>query len=294
MLFSQRITAALMAVPALALLCLAAPARAATPTVSAAYTGSGDTVQVNITGDANAPVILNYLGAGNIVKMTSLGSTNGSGTFSQAISTGAYGIAAGSLINVSVNNFRSDSISWPYGTTASSGGGTISLSQSSVSLGIGQSLVISVNNTTGNSLYLSNNTTPSVANISINNNQITVLGNTSGSTSFQVCSVVNSSNCATAVVTVAGSTGAIGFSQNNLTVGMGQTVPVTVTGGTGSYVVTSNSNPSVIQATLNGSVVNMYALSSSGRLSINTCPFTSSTLSPGRPTMRLRKTPSGV
>lgn len=252
---------------------LASPAFAATPTISANYTGSGDSVQVNISGDANAPVILNYLGTGSIVKMSSIGNTNQSGTFSMTISTASYGIAPGSLVNVSVNNFRSDSLVWPYGTTASGAtNGTISLGQTSLTLTIGQSSVISVNNTTGNSLYLGSNTTPSVANISINNNQITVLGNASGSTSFQVCSVISSSNCATAVVSVQGTNvQTIGFSQNNLTVGSGQSVPVTISGGTGVYVISSNSNPSIIQATLNGSMVNLYALSSGGSASITIC-----------------------
>lgn len=247
-------------------------AQAATPTVSASYTGTGDSVQLNVAGDPNASVILNYLGTGSIVRLSAIGTTNSAGTFSMTISSGAYGIAPGSLINVSVNNFRSDSIVWPYGTTASTGSGTISLSQTNAALTVGQSLVISVNNTTGNSLYLASNTVPTIANISINNNQITILGITAGSTSFQVCSVISSSNCATAVVTVqASAVQTVGFSQNNLTVASGQTVPVTVTGGTGTYVVSSNSNPTAIQATLTGSTVNLFALTSSGSASVTVC-----------------------
>lgn len=276
MVLTKHVAAALLAASVVMFTGISA-AHAATPTVSASYTGSGDTVQLTITGDANAPVILNYLGAGSAVQMTSLGKTGSGGTFSQAISTAAYGIAPGSLINVSVNNFRSDSIVWPYGTTGSTGSGTITLSQSALTLSIGQSSVISVNNTTGNSLYLANNTTPAVANISISNNQVTVAGVTAGSTSFQVCSAINASNCATAVVTVTGSNSqTIGFSQNNITVGSGQTVPVTVTGGTGTYVISSNSNPNAIQATVNGSIINVYALSSSGSATITVCSSTMS------------------
>jgi hypothetical protein len=69
-------------VSALFVSCLwAVPVSAATPTVSAHYTGSGDTVQLTVTGDPNAGVILNYLGAGGIVKMSALGTTNQNKTY---------------------------------------------------------------------------------------------------------------------------------------------------------------------------------------------------------------------
>lgn len=270
-LFSKKILKGIITIFTLVALGAGSVAYAITPTVSATVTGNGDNVLLNVTGDANSGVLLNYLGTSSVVQLSALGTTNSSGIFSATLSTAAYGIARGSLFNISVNNQRSDSLVWPYlsSTTTSP---TISLNQSSLTVLIGQTSVISANNTTGNSLYLASNTNPSVANISINNNQITVLGNTAGSTSFQICSTVNTTNCATAVVTVQSSNvQTIGFSQNNLTVGLGQTVPVTVTGGTGTYVVSSNSNPSALQVTINGTTANLYGANSSGSASITIC-----------------------
>jgi hypothetical protein len=250
-------------------------ALAATPTLSAAYTGSGDTVQLSVTGDANTGVILNYLGVGGIVKMSALGITNAQGVFSLPISTGGYGIAPGSLINISINNVRSDSVVWPYGTTAPATSGSISLGQTSVLLNVGQSTVITVNNTTGNALFLSKNSAPAVANVSFGNNQITVSGITAGSTSLQFCSAVNASTCATLTVNVtSASAQAIGFSQNNVSVVYGQNMPITITGGAGSFIVTGNTNPAVIQATVNGSVITLYALTTSGSATITVCTTT--------------------
>ena len=63
----------------------------------------------------------------------------------------------------------------------------------------------------------------------------------------------------------------ITFSQNNVTVGYGQNVPIIVAGGTGTYSVVSNSNSSAVQASLNGSTVNLYAASTSGSAAITVC-----------------------
>lgn len=269
--FSKKILNGIIGIFTLIALSAGSAVYAVTPTVSATVTGNGDSVLLSVTGDANSGVLLNYLGTSSVVQLSALGTTNSSGIFSATLSTATYGIARGSLFNISVNNQRSDSLVWPYlsSTTTSP---TISLNQSSLTILIGQTSVISANNTTGNSLYLASNTNPSIANISINNNQITVLGNTAGSTSFQICSTVNTTNCATVVVTVQSTNvQTIGFSQNNLTVGLGQTVPVTVTGGTGTYVISGNSNPSALQATVNGTTVNLYGANSSGSASITVC-----------------------
>ncbi len=258
------------AVAAVAYAAFALPAFAAPPTLSATLTG-GDSVQLNITGDAGGSVILNYLDNAATVKMTSLGATNSSGSFTMTISTAAYSIAPGSLFNVSVNGQRSDSLAWPYGALTS-GSGTISLSQSSITVGAGQTAVVTVNNTTGNSLYLASNTSPSVASVSLNNNQFTIYGLAAGGTTLQICSAANASNCTTAVVTVTSagfSSGAVAFSQSNPTLMPGQVVAVTVSGGSGSYTL-SNSNNNVVQANIVGSTLTLYG-NSPGSATLTVC-----------------------
>ena len=244
---------------------------AAAPVISAASTGSGDNVLLSVTGDPNSSVILNYLGLSSSVQMSVLGNTNSSGIFSITVSTATYGITPGSLFYVTVNNQRSDSIAWPY-ASGSSGTGTISLSQTSLSLAIGQSASVSASNNNTSSLFLSSNSSPSVANITINGNQFTVSANTAGSTTITVCSLINSSNCASLSVTVqSASVSPLTFNQNNISITSGQTVSVVVAGGTGSFTISSNSNPNAIQASINGSTINLYANSSSGSSVITVC-----------------------
>ena len=48
------------------------------------------------------------------------------------------------------------------------------------------------------------------------------------------------------------------FGQNNIVLNAGQNFPVTIM-GSGSYSISSNSNPSIISATISGGQVNLYA-----------------------------------
>jgi hypothetical protein len=251
-------------------------ASAATPTVSVPATGSGDNVYINVTGDPNYGVILNYLGSSSNVQMSSLGTTNSNGSFSITVSTQTYGITPGSLFYVTVNNQNSQTLTWPYTTTGSTG--SLSLNQTNVTLQIGQSVVISANNNGASSLFLSSNSSPSVANVTLNGNQFTVTATTAGSTTLTVCSLASTSNCASATITVPGSgSSLLTFSQNNISIPYGQTSYITVGGGTGSYYISSNSNASVIAASISGSVVSLYANGSSGSASITVCSSNMST-----------------
>jgi hypothetical protein len=246
-------------------------ARAVTPTVAATLTGSGDNVLLNITGDSNSNVILNYLNNSSAVQMSALGITNSSGSLSVTISTAVYGIAPNSLFSVTVNSQKSSSEVWPYATSTTAGA-SLSLSQTSANLSTGQSVTITAYNNNTSVLYLSGNSSPSVANVSINGNQFTISANTSGSTTVTVCSVANSSNCASVSVTVpSANSQLITFSQSSVSVAYGQNMAVSVAGGTGTYSVVSNSNPSVIQATISGSSLNLYANSSSGSAALTIC-----------------------
>ncbi len=245
---------------------------AAIPALTLSYTGTGDNVLVNVTGDSNSSVYLRYNNNTSAPQPISslIGTTNSAGILSAQLSTANYGItAANNLVQVSVNGQISTSVTWPYVLTATAS--TMTLSQTSAALSIGQTFIITASGNGSNSLYLSNNSSPAVANISINGSQATILANTAGSTSISVCAVGDSSNCASFSVTVQGAAQAILFSQNNLSITAGQTVPVTVAGGTGTYLVTGNTNPNVIQTTVNGPSINFYANAPVGSASITVC-----------------------
>ncbi len=247
-------------------------AYAATPTLSAYATGNGDYVQLNISGDPSSSVVMSYLNISSTVQQSVLGSTNSSGSFSTTVSTSAYGVTPNSLFYVTVNGQRSDNGTWPYGTASSSNSTSISLSQASVTLSVGQSSIITASNTSGSSMFQSSNSTPSVANVSFSGNQITVSANTYGSTTITVCLVNSSSDCANFSVTVPNSSAqSITFSQSTVAVPQGQNIPVTISGGTGTYTISNNSNSSLIQATLNGSTVSLYSTGSTGSAVITIC-----------------------
>lgn len=92
----------------------ASSAYAATPTLSLAVT-SGDSVQINVIGDSNFPVVFYYnVGSSSGTNTTTLGSTNSSGVFSTTISTGAYAINSSYPVYVVVDGQQSATQTWPY------------------------------------------------------------------------------------------------------------------------------------------------------------------------------------
>ncbi|HUC01526.1 MAG TPA: peptidoglycan-binding domain-containing protein [Candidatus Paceibacterota bacterium] len=244
-------------------LLMASSAYALTPTFSASYTGSGDYVQVNISNaDPNYSVLLD---TNNSIQ--AIGTTNSSGEFSDSISTSAYNITPGSVVYVTVDGQQSNSLTWPYTTGSNS---TFSLNQSELSLTTGESATITAS--TDGPFFLSSNSNPSIANVSFNGDQIVVAANTAGSTNLTVCLVSSTGSCQTETVNVSGSgSTTITFSQNNLSIPTGQTATVNVSGGTGVYTISNNSNSAVVGASISGNVVSLYASNVEGTASITVC-----------------------
>ena len=251
----------------------ASSSSAATPTLSLSSVSNGDTVTLTVNGDANSSVIFYYTRTNVGLEIAVLGTTNSSGYFSTTISSSSYGIASYSTVYVKlggINGTSSSETSWPY-VSSTSTTSTISLSQTGLVLNVGSSSSITVNNNSS-ALYLSNNTNPTVANISLNTSHITVTANSAGSTIATVCAVNSSSNCASVYITVqASGTAALTFSVNNLTIANGQNAAITISGGTGSYYVLSNSNSSIISTSVSNSVITLTANATSGSSSITVC-----------------------
>lgn len=246
--------------------------KAATPTVAATSVG-GDAVQLVVTGDANSSVILNYQSTNSSNAILGLGSTNSSGQYTATINSGTYSIVSGSQFTVSVNSQVSQSYTWPYQSGST---GSFAYSQNNLSMSIGQSQSVTANNSYSGGLFLSSNSNPSIANASIVNNQITVYANTAGTTSMNLCSVTNTSYCAVLSVTVVGSSQSLTFSQTSPTITPGQSLSVTVSGGSGTYSVTGNTNSSILQAYMNGASLVLYALGSTGNSAVTVCSTNSS------------------
>lgn len=248
-------------------------AAAATPTLSLAADSNGDTVQITVNGDPNSSILFYYTKTAIGSQIISLGNTNSSGYFNYTISTSSYQIASGSTVYVTtggINGTRSNSIAWPV--TSSTSSGNITLSRTGVVISAGQSTTVTVSNYSSGSLYLSNNSNPPVANVSLSGSQITIYANIFGSTVATVCLVGNSSNCASVYITVqnSGAT-ALTFGQSSVTIAPGQNVPISIAGGNGNYIVQNNPNSSVVQTSINGSIITLSTTSSSGSSSITVC-----------------------
>jgi hypothetical protein len=241
-----------------AVVLFAAPgAYAATPTLSLTLV-SGDSVQINVTGDPNSGVAFYYnVGSSSGANNVTLGTTNSSGAFSTTISSNSYAVNSGSSVYVVVNSQQSVTQVWPYGASGTSGGTPV-LSQSGITVGLGQSMTVVSQGSGG--VYVAFNSNSSVASFNANGTQVVVTGNQIGSTTMTICYVGTASNCASLSVTVQSATvQAPSFSQNNiyLTVGGSQSVAIS---GSGSYNVSSNSNPSVASSSLSGSTLTVTAI----------------------------------
>ncbi len=239
---------------------------AMTPTLSMSST-SGDSVQINVTGDANSGVMFYYnVGSSSGMQVTTLGTTNSGGTFTITISGGAYGVNSGSSVYVSVNGQQSSTQTWPYNSTAL---GTPSLSQTNVPVGLGQTVTVtSQGNTTAVYAGLSPNST--IAVLQINGTQISITGRQIGSTNATICYVGTASNCAALAINVqSANVQSLSFSQNSVTLTTSQSSTINIYGGSG-YYVSSNTNSSVATPSVSGSVLTVYG-AASGSTNISIC-----------------------
>ncbi len=137
-------------------------------------------------------------------------------------------------------------------------GGSLSLSQTSVNLSLYQTSNVTIYG--GGSNYISSNSNAGVITATISGNLLTLYANSTGSTTVVICQ--NSSvSCANLYVTVGGSSSNIILSQYSLGLNAGQSATVNVSGAGGyGYYISTNSNPGVVSASFNGSVITIYAI----------------------------------
>ncbi len=235
---------------------------AVTPTLSLSSL-SGGSVQVSVNGDANQSVMFYYnVASASGMQVTTLGSTNSAGYFTTTVNASSYGIISGNNVYVVVDGAQSVMQPWPTPS------GTPTLSQTSVTVGLGQQATLYETNGSA-PLYMASNANPSIATVSVSGTQITVTGSQTGGTVANICYTGTASNCIGLAVTVQ-SGSVLSFSQNNITIAQGQNTTVTVSGGSGSYSVTNNSNPSDVSAVLSGSTITLYG-SALGSANITVC-----------------------
>jgi len=258
-------------------LCAANSAFASTPILSLSATGTGDNVTISVTGDANAGLLLLYTQAPDGSSIKTLGTIGSNGQFSTTVSSASFGLISGTLVKAvtgGVNGLSSSQVAWPDVSAAvAAAGGGFTLSQSALVLNVGSSASVTASGGGSGALYLSNNSNPSITNVSISGTSATISANVAGITTVTICQIGGTTtNCPSVYVIVKPSgTGTLTFSQPNPTVVKGQSLPVTISGGNGSYSIYSNSNASNIQASLSGTILTLTTSATSGASSITVC-----------------------
>lgn len=246
-----------------------------TPTLSLSATGTSDLVTITVNGDANASVIMYYTPTNSALQISAIGTTNGSGYFSKTVNSSTYNLKTGNPVYVStggVNGLVSSTVNWPTVNTTTTTN-PITLSNAGLVLSVGQISNITVTNTTSGTLYISNNSNSAVASAVLSNNQITLLALGYGSTAVTVCATGYTSNCPVLYITVQnGGSQALTLSQTSVSLTYGQSAAITITGGTGSYIVSNNPSSGNVSSSINGNIVVLGGNSNtSGTYAITVC-----------------------
>jgi hypothetical protein len=149
---------------------------------------------------------------------------------------------------------------------------SLSFSQNNTSIISGQNIQITV--TGGNGFYkVQNNSNSSAISASLNGPLLTLYANgVTGSSTITVCSsdmgacgIVNAS-----IGTYTSSGTGLSFSQTYPTITMGQTSVINISGGYGTYYISSNSNSNIAQTYISTSTVTIYG-NNPGTTAITVC-----------------------
>jgi hypothetical protein len=142
---------------------------------------------------------------------------------------------------------------------------TITLSRTNLILHNGETTSLTISGG-GGSYVVSNPTGDNTSwfETTLSGNSLTFQGKSNfGSGTVTVCSTTDRNNCATVALTGAAalSSSPVNLSSNSITLRPGQTQTITASGGTGMYYVYSNSNNSVINASITNSIATLSATS---------------------------------
>lgn len=275
---------------AAAMLSAASAALAVAPTLSLSL-ATGDSVQVTVHGDPNQGVILYYTSTAGPIS-TGLGMTDASGNFSNAISSGGYAISGASIVHVAVNGQNSPTMTWPYGSASSAATSTASTSQTATgAIGFSQTTVqLSVNGTavitlSGDSnFYAASTTNQGIVSESINGTSLSVSGLSNGTTTVTICTISGScgpisvgvgmpalgSSAATSTASSSATPGGVSFSNASPSLGVGQSMNINLSGGSGSYFISSGAAPGIATLSLSGASISVFGVSA-GSTSATVC-----------------------
>ncbi len=225
---------------------------------------SGDLVQMSGYGDPNSLVQFSFYqpGSSAVTVLSNFATTDGNGRFTNSIGSGATGLLPGAQGYVTINGQQSSWFSWPNYSSS------VVLNQNNVQLSLGQTITL----TSSNAVIIKSNSNSAVAKTAINGYQIIINATGYGNTTLNACGV--NVGCASINVSVSGGNGqsAIYLSQTNVSLALRQNASVSISGdGANSYYVSSNSNPSVASAVINGSALSLTGGTVAGSTAVVVC-----------------------
>ena len=215
-------------------------------TITASNSGSS---QIYLSSNTN-PQAANFSINGNQITINGLTNSSGSATANNTTATFC-------LIGNSTSNSNCATL---YVIVQNASAQPLSFSQNNTSIINGQNVQISI--TGGNGFYqVQNNSSSSIISTSLNGPILTLYANgTTGSTTVTVCStdMTACGNVFASIGTYTTSGNGLSFSQSYPTVTVGQTQTINISGGFGTYYLSSNSNTNVVQTYLSTSSIALY------------------------------------
>ncbi len=224
---------------------------------------AGQNVSIQITGGSGSYNVLNNTSQNQGIVQTSISGstitlTTSSTTGSSSITVCSSDNSSCGIINVTIGSVNSAAITF---------------SQSNPTVFIGQNVNVSVYGPTNSLLYVSSNSNPSIVQANLSGTTLTLLGITNGTSVLSVCAATN--NCGSLTITVnygSGTSTGSGhpiLSQENISLSVGQTSTITISGGSLPYTIYSTAS-NIFQPSLNVNILTLYGVGT-GSSAMNVC-----------------------
>ena len=216
----------------------------------------------------NLPITINGGNGSYLVKSNSKGSTI-QASISGSVLTLSTGAAGGSsTITICSSDMAMCGV--VIATVGSVSSVTVTFNTNTPTVAINQTTAVNVYGPAGVQFYVSSNSNPGIVQANLSGATLTLTGIAAGSSTITICASTGTCNSLTVTVQYSGyGTGPITLSQNTLSLTGGQSVNITISGGTQPYNI-SGGTSSVSQESLSGNVLNVQSVGT-GASSVDVC-----------------------
>lgn len=208
---------------------------------------NGQSIPVTISGGTGVYTVLNnsnpsYVSASLSSSTVTLTALQSSGY--AAITICSSNISSCGIINVTIGS----------ASTA-----TLYFSQTNPTVSTGSNLTIGLSGGGSSTYYLSSNSNTNVVQATVSGTNLNLYGILSGTSTVTVCSSLGSCNSLPVTVSYVSTGGSITLSQTSVSLLVGQSLSVTVSGGATPYNLSSNSG-SYFQSSISGNIITLYGI----------------------------------